>query len=131
MFRAVVGILGVVTTLFPERIIDVFEGVAIDNPGESVTKPWTGAWIRAEGIVVTIVSLVGGRAFHRMTDLMGVFGVIVLTFPRLYHRFASAFLYENPDEIDWNSRFTSSVRIIGALYVLLAIRAFTKRRDNR
>jgi len=50
-------------------------------------------------------------------DLTGVFGAIVLLFPDLYRKFATAFLYERPESIEWNEGFSSGVRAIGALYV--------------
>jgi hypothetical protein len=130
MLRAVVGVLGIATVLFPDRILDVFETVAIENPDEATTKSWIESGIRTEGIVVTIVTLVGGRAYARMVDLTGVFGAIVLLSPRQYRRFALTLLYEHPDEVAWNHRFTDGIRIIGALYVLFAIRSFLKRRSS-
>lgn len=128
MLRAVVGLLGFLTALFPDRILDVFEAVAIENPDESATKSWVRSAIRAEGIGVTLASVAGGRPFARMMDVTGVFGVVVLLFPRLYREFAINLLYEHPDEVEWNRRFTDGVRVIGALYVLMALRAFTRRR---
>lgn len=130
MLRAVVGLLGLLTALFPDRIIDIFEAVAIENPDESATESWVRSAIRAEGIGVTLASLTGGRAYHRMMDLTGTFGAVVLLFPRLYRRFALTLLYEHPDEVEWNHRFTDCVRIIGAFYVLFAVRAFLKRRAS-
>lgn len=128
MLRAVVCVLGIFTALFPDRILDVFETVAIENPDEATTKSRIESGIRAEGIVVTIATLVGGRAYARMMDLTGVFDAIFLLFPYQYRRFALMLLYEQPDEVEWNHRFTDGVRILGALYVLFAIRAFLKRR---
>lgn len=130
MLRAVVGILGVLTALFPDRILDVFETVAIENPDESATKSWVRSGIRVEGLVVTIASIIGGRVYGRMMAFTGMFGAIVLLFPRLYRRFAITLLYEHPDKVEWNHRFTDGVRIIGALYVLFALRAFIKRRAS-
>jgi len=119
MFRAVIGVLGILTVLVPDRILDVFEAVAVENPDECPTKPGVRSGIRAEGIVVTIASLAGGRAYARMMDLTGAFGAVVLLFPQLYRRFAITVLYEDPDKVEWNPRFTNGVRIVGALYVLL------------
>lgn len=131
MLRVVVGLLGIITALFPDKILDVFEAVAIENPDESATKSWVRSGIQAEGIVVTIASLIGGRAYARMMDLTGMFGAVILLFPRLYRRFAITLLYEHPDEVEWNHRFTDGVRIIGALYVVFAIRALIKRRTTK
>ncbi|QFU84789.1 hypothetical protein [Natronorubrum aibiense] len=131
MLRAVIGVLGILAVLVPDRILEIFEAAAIENPNECATKPWIRSGIRAEGIVVTIASLVGGRTYARMMDLTGVFGAVILLFPQLYRRFAINLLYEHPDEVEWNHQFTDGVRIIGALYVFFAVRAFTKRRANK
>jgi len=32
MFRAVIGVLRILTVLVPDRILDVFEAVAVENP---------------------------------------------------------------------------------------------------
>jgi hypothetical protein len=60
MGRILIGLLGVLTTLFRSRIVEVFERLAIDDPGESAVKPWVGSAIRGEGVLVAVASLVGG-----------------------------------------------------------------------
>ncbi|WP_394740885.1 hypothetical protein [Natronococcus roseus] len=56
--------------------------------------------------VVTLASLTGGRAYARLMDLTGLFGAVVVLFPQLYRRFVLGFLYEHPEEVEWNPRFT-------------------------
>lgn len=130
MIRTFIGLLGVLTTLVPDRMLDVFEAVAIENPGECTPRPWIGSAIRAEGVLVTVASLLGGRAYAWMMNLTGAFGAVVLLVPQLYREFAKALVYENPEAVEWNEQFTDGVRIIGVVYVLLAVRAFKKRRAN-
>ena len=48
MLRAFVGALGIVTGLFPDRILDVFETVAIENPDEATTKSWIVSGMQTE-----------------------------------------------------------------------------------
>lgn len=128
MTRTFVGLLGVLAALFPNGMIDVFEGLAVENRDECTRTPWISSGIRAEGLVVIAASLIGGRPYARLTDLTGLFGAVVLLFPRLYRGVAGALLYENPDVVEWDNRLDERVRLIGALYVLLAIRAFGRRR---
>ncbi|MBP2252822.1 hypothetical protein J2754_003182 [Halarchaeum solikamskense] len=63
-------------------------------------------------------------------NLTGVFGAIVLLFPDLYQRFATAFLYERPESIEWNERFRLGIRAIGALYVFLAAKTYRERHND-
>jgi hypothetical protein len=128
MIRALIGILGVLTAVFPNRIIEVFEAVAIENPDDCTRKPWIDPGIRIEGIVVAVVSVIGCRVYAWLMDLTGVFGAVVLFFPEAYRDFATTLLYEYPDEVEWNDQFTNRIRLIGAVYILLALWTYTKRR---
>lgn len=130
MMRPFIGLLGILAALFPDRVIDVFEAVAMENPTESTIKSWIPSGIRIEGILVTVASLIDGRAYAWMMNLTGVFGGIVLLDPQLYSKFATVLLYEDPDDVFWNDQFTTGVRIIGIVYVLLAVKAFKNRRAN-
>lgn len=131
MIRIAIGVLGVVTTLFPGQIIDVFETLAIENPDEITPRSWLPKAIRSEGMIVAVASLLGGRLYAWIMTLTGGFGAIVLLFPGLYREIAMRFVYEQPNRVVWNERFTISVRLIGVLYVLLAVRAFSKRRTDK
>jgi hypothetical protein len=128
MARTLVVLLGVLAALFPNGMIDVFEGLAVENAGECTRTQWIGTAIRAEGLVITVASLIGGRPYARLMDLAGLFGVVVLLSPRLYREVAGALLYEEPDAVEWDDRLDGRVRLIGALYVFLAIGAFGRRR---
>ncbi|WP_178915440.1 hypothetical protein [Natronomonas gomsonensis] len=130
MLRMFIGVLGAVTTLFPDEIVALFERLAIANPGEGTLRVWINPAIRFEGVLVAVVSLLGGRSYAWMMNLTGVFGAVILVFPNLYRKFASTLLYERPDSIDWNEQFTTAVRIIGAIYVFLAIKTYRDRRTE-
>ena len=127
MIRPVIAFLGGLAALLPGRMIDIFETVAIENPDECTIKPWIDAGIRTEGVLVIAASLIGGQAYAWMMNLTGAFGAVVVVSPQLYRRFATTLLYENPDSVEWNDRATTGVRIIGIVYVLLALKALTKR----
>jgi hypothetical protein len=127
MIRPVIAFLGGLAALLPDRMIDIFETVAIENPDECAIKPWIDAGIRTEGVLVIAASLIGGRAYAWMMNLTGAFGAVVVVSPQLYRRFATTLLYENPDSVEWNDRATTGVRIIEVVYVLLALKALTKR----
>lgn len=43
--------------------------------------------------------------------LTGVFGAVILLVPETCCDFATTFLYEHPDEVEWNDQFTNCIRI--------------------
>ena len=130
MLRAFIGVLGAITALVPDKIVALFETLAMANPGEGTLRAWINPTIRSEGILVAMISLLGGRPYAWMMNLTGAFGAVVLVFPGLYRKFATTFLYERPDSIEWNEQFTTGVRIIGAVYVFLAAKTYRNRRKE-
>ncbi|MFC5136532.1 MULTISPECIES: hypothetical protein [Haloferacaceae] len=130
MIRTVMGVLGAVSALFPDEIVDLFEKLAISNPGEGTVRGWVRQAIRSEGVLIAAISLFAGRAYAWLMNLTGVFGAVVFLFPDLYRKFATAFLYERPESIEWNERFRSGIRAIGVLYVFLAAKTYRERHND-
>lgn len=130
MFRPLVGLLGVLSALFPERILALFEGVAIENADDAAIEQWLSNGIRIEGVVVTLASVVGGRAYAWMMNLTGAFGVLLLLAPRLYRAFATRVLYDSPSDVEWNDRVTTGLRVIGFGYLAMAVVEYAKRRGE-
>ncbi|WP_306060990.1 hypothetical protein [Natronococcus wangiae] len=130
MPQKIIGLLGVLTALFPGEMIDFYEGVAIENADECTTKPRIRSGIRAEGGLITVACLTGGRAYGWMMNLTGIFGVVVLLFPQVYRKFVTALLYEEPEKVKWNDQFTDWIRVLGVVYVLLAVWEWKNRRDD-
>jgi len=130
MIRTLVGVLGALSALFPDEIVELFEKLAIANPSEGTVRGWVRPAVRSEGVLIAVISLFNRRAYAWLMNLTGVFGAIVLLFPDLYRRFATAFLYERPESMEWNERFNLAVRAIGALYVLLAAKTYRERHND-
>ena len=121
MIRHLLGALGVLTALVPDRIVDVFEAIAVKNPGEHTVHSWFSLVIRAEGVVIALAALRDGRLYAWLMNLTGIFGGVLLIVPGLYERIAGPFVYENSKSVEWNDHLTDGVRVIGAVYVLLAL----------
>ncbi|ELZ48804.1 hypothetical protein C464_05310 [Halorubrum coriense DSM 10284] len=128
MLRQFLGALGILTTLVPDRIVDVFEAIAVENPDENTVHSWFGPLIRAEGVVITFAALRGGRPYAWLMNVTGIFGAVLLFIPRVYEQIAGPLVYEDPESVEWNEHLTDGVRVIGAVYVLLAL--FDRRRRN-
>ncbi|WP_281193476.1 hypothetical protein [Halorubrum sp. F4] len=127
MIRAILGLVGALTALFPDRVVDVFEVVALED-ADADTRPWVGSAVRAEGVLAVTVGLLGGRGYAWLVNLTGVFGAVVFAFPTAYREFAARLLYEDPDEIRWADRSVPLFRAIGAAYVLAGIHERRRRR---
>jgi hypothetical protein len=128
MIRSLIGLLGCLAAAVPGRLLDVFETLAVENAEDRTRRSWAASAIRAEGVVVAAASRTDGRAYAWMLNLTGIFGGVVLIAPRLYRRFAAAFLYEDGGDVVWTDALDTGVRALGAVYVLLALDAFRERR---
>jgi len=130
MLRQFLGALGVLTTLVPDRIVDVFEAVAVENPEETTVHSWFSPLIRVEGVVIALAALRGGRLYAWLMNVSGIFGAVLLFLPRLYEQIAGPLVYEDPESVKWNEHLTGGVRVIGAVYVLLALLDRRRRHES-
>ncbi len=130
MARASFVALGIVEALFPARITDLHEKLAYENPDEVVRKEWLLSVVRAEGIVVGAVSLLGGRGYAWLLNFMGLAGAVAACFPSQYHHFATRLIYENPDEIESTDRLSTIIRGLGLLYLFVCLRAWKHRHST-
>ena len=121
MIRSFLGLLGILTAAIPTRIVTVFERVAVEDSGGSSINPWLVSCLRIEGLVITIAAVLGGRIYTWTLNLTGVFGAILFCVPRLYEKIAGKVVYTDPKSVEWDDRLTDRVRMIGLLYVLLAL----------
>ncbi|ELZ41445.1 hypothetical protein C463_12217 [Halorubrum californiense DSM 19288] len=130
MLRQFLGALGVLTTLVPDRIVDVFEAIAVENPEENTVHSWFSPLIRVEGVVIALAALRGGRLYAWLMNISGIFGAVLLFLPRLYEQIAGPLVYEDPESVKWNEHLTGGVRVIGAVYVLLALLDRRRRHES-
>ena len=122
MIRSLLGALGLVTALVPDRIVDLFEAVAVKNPDEITVHSWFSHLIRAEGVVIALAALRDGRLYAWLMNLTGLFGAVLVLVPDLYQRIAGPLVYEDPESVEWHDHLRDGIRVIGAVYVLLALR---------
>lgn len=130
MVRVAFGLLGIVMALVPERVLSVYEELALEEPEECTAESWLVPAIRAEGVVYALASLAGGRAYAWLLNVAGAFGALALLFPRRYLDVGAEIVYEDPGDVAWNDRFVTAVRGLGALLVVLALREARARRGG-
>ena len=130
MLRQFLGALGILTALVPDRIVNVFEAIAVENPEENTVHSWFGTLIRVEGVVITLAALRDGRLYAWLMNVTRIVRAVLLFVPRLYEQMAGPLVYEDPESVEWNDHLTDGVRVIGAVYVLLALLIRRRRKGT-
>ncbi|MEZ3163275.1 hypothetical protein ABNG03_00110 [Halorubrum sp. RMP-47] len=130
MIRAVVGALGELTVLAPDRIVAAFERVAVENLDDVEPRRGTRPTLRAEGAAVVALALIGGRVYALAMYVTGAFGTVLLVVPPAYRAIAGRILYEDPDAVEWKPGFDTFLRLVSAAYALLGVRELRRDRDT-
>ena len=130
MIRPLLGALGLVTALVPDRIVDLFEAIAVKNPDELAVHSWFSHLIRVEGVVIVLAALRDGRLYAWLMNLTGLFGALLVLFPDLYERIAGPLVYEDPEPVEWHDHLSDGIRVIGVVYVLLALLNRRRRTES-
>lgn len=130
MARIAFGLLGGVVALFPDRILDTYERFALEHPDECDAHGWLVSAIRAEGVLVALLSLLGGRAFAAYVGATGLVGLLALFFPERYAKAGFEIAYEDADAIEWRDGYLTGVRLLGAAAVLVSLLVLTAGRGE-
>ena len=130
MIRTLLGIGGILVVLVPGRVIELYENLAIENPDECPPKDWVAPAIRAEGIGLVILSLLGGKGFSAFMKVGIVAGTLAAIFPRQYAAFGFGVSWKQPDSIEWKAGFFPALRVMGAFSVLFSYCALKEQRSQ-
>ncbi|WP_065813943.1 hypothetical protein [Natronomonas pharaonis] len=130
MSRTLFGMLGAVMALFPDAVLDAFEAIALESPGEYTPRPWLRSGVRAEGLVYAALAVVGGRAYTGLLYVVGAVGAVVVAAPRQYLAFGARLAYEDGDSVEWTDGFVRAARWLGVCCVLLAVRGVRTERED-
>ncbi len=130
MARLTLLAVGALLALVPDRILDLYEDLAVESPERPSRQPWLRSLVQAEGLVVTVFSLLGGRMWAWLLNLTGLTGAFAFLVPERYLSLGSKFAYERASSIDWADQAPTVVRVLGAISVFLAVRAFFQRREE-
>lgn len=130
MIRHLLGAIGLLTALVPDRIVALFEAIAVKNPDEGAVHSWFTHLLRVEGGVIVLATRRDGRLYAWLMTLTGLLGAVLVLVPGLYERIAGPLVYENPASVEWNDHLSDGVRAIGAVYVVLAIMNRRRRTES-
>ena len=130
MSRTLFGLLGALLVAFPKRVIRVYESLAFEDPEAATAKGYLVPTVRAEGLAYVLVAAVGGRAYDRLLDVVGVFAALALCFPQQYLETGGRLVYEDADALGWRDGFVTAARVLGAVFLALSVRAYRQRSDG-
>lgn len=131
MVRAIFAMVGAITALFPDRVLDAVERYAIEQGEKHQRESHVRPAIQVEGVAVAAASILGGKAYSWMMSLTGIFGVLIVFFPDHYLNVAAKFVYEDPEKVTWKKRFIAGLRIIGIFYLLIALKALIDEQQEK
>lgn len=127
MLRAILSILAAVEVLAPRPLIDTAERIAARNPGAGELKPWVPTAARIEGAVLLALMWRSRRSYAAFKKFLGLVCVIVLWRPRAYVDLGTSLAYEPGAAPEWNQWVYRATRLVGLLYVLVAL---NERRED-
>ncbi|GAB6862850.1 hypothetical protein ACFR97_16595 [Haloplanus litoreus] len=127
MLRKVLTSITIVEALWPETLIDTAEGIALDNPDECELKSWVVPGARLEGLVFLVLMWRSNTSYSRFKKFLGVIGILALLYPRAYVDYAAEIAYTDATTCEWKSWVYPGTRLIGLLYVSIALAELRKR----
>jgi hypothetical protein len=119
---------GVVELLFPERLIDYGEGLALENPDECELEPWVPAVARLEGLAFLWLVFRGRASLVTFRSLFGFNGLLAVLSPRGFLDYWTGVVYADHERCEWKPWVVPATRLIGVVYLALA---FSGRRAAR
>lgn len=127
----IVGVLtGLLMALFPAKFLTTMQNIAVDNPDDYVDRRWVVPYVRAEGLLVVLICLRGGRAYTAFMTFIGAVGAVVLLFPRQYVEYGNRVAYEGSAPFEWRAGYLPGLRALGAVLIVLGYRALTRSDDE-
>jgi hypothetical protein len=127
MLRKILTPITIVEALWPETLIDAAEEIALDNPDECELKSWMVPGARLEGLVFLVLMWRSDTSYSRFKKFLGVIGILALLYPRAYVDYGAEIAYTDAATCEWKSWVYPGTRLIGLLYVSIALTELRKR----
>ncbi|WP_254766289.1 hypothetical protein [Salinilacihabitans rarus] len=127
MLRTLLAGFGALELLAPARLVDRCERLAYENPEAARLRAWTLPMARLEGLAAVWLALRWERALPGLRPIVALVGVPAALAPRAVLAAALEVAYENPDEIEVRPWVLPATRLLGAVY--LAVALFSARVD--
>lgn len=130
MFRPILGALGLLFVLVPDRLVEATERWATGTPDVSELRSWVVPAVRLEGALYVLLAWRGGVGYSAFKQFLGGIGLLALASPERFVDAGTRLAYENPEECRWKSWVYALTRVLGLAYLLLAIDEFRRNRSS-
>ena len=121
MLRRVLIVVSLIEALAPNRIVESAERIAFENPEEGRLRRWTIPMARLEGFAFVWLAATGRLRSRVVRQVLFGCGLLMAAFPKRAVTFGLELAYENPDELEMKPWVKPATRLIGVLYLVLAI----------
>lgn len=121
MLRKLLIGFGIFEAMAPRPVIDMCEQIGLANPEEAQRRSRALALARLEGLLFVWL-LVGDRERTPLAStLLGTLGAVAALSPRPLIRVSQWFAYENSTELELNDWVEPATRLLGGLYLVVAV----------
>ncbi|MFC6987772.1 hypothetical protein ACFQJD_01660 [Haloplanus sp. GCM10025708] len=121
MLRKLLTSVCTVEVLAPEALINAAERIALDNPDDCDLKFWVAPGARLEGLLFLGLMWRSDASYSSFKKFLGIIGLLALLYPRTYVDYGTKFAYTDASTCEWKPWVYIGTRLIGLLYVLIAI----------
>lgn len=126
MLRKLFTAILTVELLAPQALMDAAERVALRDPGTSELRSWVVPGARLEGLLFLGMLWRSDRSYSAFKKLLGAVGLLAFLRPREYVDYGSRAAYRNAPTIEWRPWVYTGTRLIGLLYLLVALGEFKR-----
>ncbi|QIO25285.1 hypothetical protein [Haloarcula sp. JP-L23] len=124
MLRKVLTVVGAVEVLAPGTLLESAERIALENSGECDWRSWVVPSARLEGVIILWLVWRSEESYSAFKRFLGLIGLLALFFPRTYVEYGSDLAYTEPTSPEWKPWVYTGTRVVGLLYVIIALNEF-------
>ncbi|WP_129115954.1 hypothetical protein [Halegenticoccus tardaugens] len=130
MLRKALTMVAIVETLSPERLIEIAERLALDNPADCELQPWVVPGARFEGLLFLVLMWRSDTSYSTFKKFLGVIGLLALLHPRTYVDYGAELAYVDAANCEWKQWVYPGTRLVGVLYVIIALRELRREQTT-
>lgn len=101
----------------------------MENPEACEWRSWVVPGARLEGLLFLVMLWRSDASYASFKRLLGLIGLLAFLFPRAYVDYGSRAAYTSSSTPEWRPWVYPGTRLVGLLYVLVALRELRRRAD--